>query len=136
MDVLNKVPVREQDAKTRATNFEEVCLGYNMEEAMAEASRCINCKNAQCVKGCPVSIDIPGFVEKVKENKIEEAYQIIQEMLDKRSRKGLPTFFISRYSLDTLGAMDKTGNYQYIKDWNDCENSLKYPVIVEFRQRK
>lgn len=55
MDVLKKVPVREQDAKVRAANFEEVCLGYNREEAMEEASRCINCKNAQCVKGCPVS---------------------------------------------------------------------------------
>ena len=67
MDVLKKVPVREQDAKERAANFEEVCLGYNKEEAMEEASRCINCKNAQCVKGCPVSINIPGFIEKVKE---------------------------------------------------------------------
>ena len=79
MDVLNKIPVREQDAKVRATNFEEVCLGYNMEEAMAEASRCINCKNAQCVKGCPVSINIPGFVQQVKEGNIKEAYQIISE---------------------------------------------------------
>ena len=79
MDVMKKVPVREQDAKVRATNFEEVCLGYNMEEAMAEASRCINCKNAQCVKGCPVSINIPGFIEKVKGGDIETAYQIISE---------------------------------------------------------
>ena len=79
MDVLKKVPVREQDAKERATNFKEVCLGYNMEEAMAEASRCINCKNAQCVKGCPVAIDIPGFIGKVKEGNIEEAYQIISK---------------------------------------------------------
>ncbi|MBQ2936758.1 MAG: NADPH-dependent glutamate synthase [Lachnospiraceae bacterium] len=79
MDVLKKVPVREQDAKVRATNFEEVCLGYNKEEAMEEAARCINCKNAQCVKGCPVSINIPGFIEKVKEGEIEEAYQIISE---------------------------------------------------------
>ena len=78
-DVLKKVPVREQDPKVRATNFEEVCLGYNKEEAMEEATRCINCKNAQCIKGCPVSINIPGFIEKVKEGKIEEAYQIISE---------------------------------------------------------
>ena len=78
-DVWKKVPVREQDAKVRATNFEEVCLGYNMEEAMEEAQRCLNCKNAQCVKGCPVSINIPGFIEKVKEGKIEEAYQVISE---------------------------------------------------------
>ena len=79
MDVLKKVPVREQDAKERATNFEEVCLGYNMEEAREEASRCINCKNAQCVKGCPVAIDIPGFIQQVKEGDIEKAYQIISE---------------------------------------------------------
>ena len=79
MDVLNKVPVREQDAKVRAANFEEVCLGYNKEEAMEEAVRCINCKNAQCIKGCPVSINIPGFIEKVKEGDIEAAYQVISE---------------------------------------------------------
>ncbi len=79
MDVLKKVPVREQDAKERAANFEEVCLGYNKEEAMEEAARCINCKNAQCIKGCPVSINIPGFIEKVKEGEMEEAYQIISE---------------------------------------------------------
>ena len=79
MDVLKKVPVREQDPQVRATNFEEVCLGYNLEEAMCEASRCITCKNAQCVKGCPVAIDIPGFIAKVKEGNIEEAYQIISQ---------------------------------------------------------
>ena len=79
MDVLKKTPVREQDAKVRATNFEEVFLGYNGEEAKEEASRCINCKNAQCMKGCPVSINIPGFIEKVKNDDIEGAYQIISE---------------------------------------------------------
>ncbi len=79
MDVLKKVPVREQEAKVRAANFEEVCLGYNKEEAMEEAARCINCKNAQCIKGCPVSINIPGFIEKVKEGDVEGAYQVISE---------------------------------------------------------
>ena len=79
MDVLKKVPVREQDAKVRAANFEEVCLGYNMKEAVKEAERCINCKNAQCVKGCPVAIDIPGFIAKVKEGDVEAAYQVISE---------------------------------------------------------
>ena len=79
MDVFKKIPVREQDAQERATNFEEVCLGYNLEEAMAEASRCINCKNAQCVQGCPVSINIPGFIAQVKEGNIEAAYQTISE---------------------------------------------------------
>ena len=79
MDVLKKVPVREQDPKVRATNFDEVCLGYNKEEAMEEASRCLNCKNAQCMKGCPVSINIPGFIEKVKDGDFEAAYEIISE---------------------------------------------------------
>lgn len=79
MDVLKKVPVREQEPAVRATNFEEVCLGYNKEEAMCEASRCITCKNAQCVKGCPVAIDIPGFIAKVKTGEIEEAYKIISK---------------------------------------------------------
>ncbi len=78
-DVLKKVAVREQDAKVRAANFEEVCLGYNKEEAMEEAVRCIGCKNAQCIKGCPVSIDIPGFIGKVKEGDIAAAYQVISE---------------------------------------------------------
>ena len=79
VDVMKKIPVREQDAKERATNFEEVCLGYNADEAMAEASRCINCKNAQCVKGCPVNIDIPGFVSKVKDGNFKEAYDVISK---------------------------------------------------------
>lgn len=79
MDVLKKIPVQEQDAKVRATNFKEVCLGYTKEEAMQEASRCINCKNAQCIKGCPVSINIPAFIEQVKMGEFEKAYQIISE---------------------------------------------------------
>lgn len=77
MDVLKKVPVREQDAKERATNFEEVCLGYNMEEAQEEASRCLKCKNPQCQKGCPVSIDIPAFIKEVEAGNIEEAAKVI-----------------------------------------------------------
>ena len=79
MDVMTRVPVREQDPQVRAANFEEVCLGYNAEEAMAEAARCLNCKNAQCMKGCPVSINIPAFIAQVKEGNFEEAYHIISE---------------------------------------------------------
>ena len=78
-DVLKKVPVREQAPKVRATNFDEVCLGYNKEEAMEEASRCLGCKKAKCVEGCPVSIHIPDFIHQVKEGNIEEAYRIISE---------------------------------------------------------
>ena len=77
VDVLKRIPVREQDPKVRATNFEEVCYGYNKEEAMDEASRCLGCKNAKCIQGCPVNINIPGFIAQIKEGKMEEAYKVI-----------------------------------------------------------
>ena len=79
VDVMKKVPVREQEPLVRAKNFDEVCYGYTLEEAQAEASRCLNCKNAQCMKGCPVSIDIPGFIQQITEGNIEEAYNIISK---------------------------------------------------------
>lgn len=79
MDMMKKVPVREQDPKVRATNFEEVCYGYNQEEAVAEAARCLNCKNAKCIDGCPVKIDIPAFVKEVKEQNFEAAAKVIAE---------------------------------------------------------
>ena len=82
MDVLKRVPVREQDPKERATNFDEVCYGYNDEEAVEEANRCINCKNAKCIQGCPVGIDIPGFISKVKENDFSAAFDILSESTD------------------------------------------------------
>lgn len=79
VDALKRVPVREQDPQERAKNFKEVCLGYNEEEAINEAQRCLGCKNAKCVTGCPVSIDIPSFIGKVKEGNMEEAYHVISE---------------------------------------------------------
>jgi len=74
---MTKVPVREQDPKVRATNFEEVCLGYNAQEAMEESTRCLNCKKPKCIEGCPVSIDIPGFIAQIKEGNFEEAANVI-----------------------------------------------------------
>lgn len=79
MDVLRKVPVREQDPAVRAHNFDEVCLGYDIDEAMAEASRCIQCKNPKCVSGCPVSIDIPGFIKHITESDVESAFNVISK---------------------------------------------------------
>ncbi len=64
---IGRVPVREQDPKVRAENFEEVCYGYNTEEARLEATRCLNCKRPRCVEGCPVNVDIPGFIAKLAE---------------------------------------------------------------------
>ncbi len=78
-DMLHKIPVREQDPKVRATNFEEVCLGYNEEEAVEEAARCLGCKRAKCIEGCPVSIDIPSFIAQVKERDFAKAAEVIAQ---------------------------------------------------------
>lgn len=77
VDKKKRVPVREQEPDVRNKNFEEVCYGYNLEEAQAEAARCLNCKNPLCVQGCPVSIDIPAFIQKIKEGDMKEAGKII-----------------------------------------------------------
>ncbi len=79
MDMMKRVPIREQEPKVRATNFEEVCLGYSQEEAQAESNRCLNCKNARCVMGCPVSINIPQFIHEVKEGRFADAAATIAE---------------------------------------------------------
>ncbi|HPW53884.1 MAG TPA: hypothetical protein PK631_05875, partial [Erysipelotrichaceae bacterium] len=77
--IPNKNPMPVQDAESRSRNFEEVALGYSEEAAVAEAERCINCKNRPCVAGCPVNIQIPEFIMKIKERDFEGAYQIIAE---------------------------------------------------------
>lgn len=79
MDKMKKVPVREQDPKVRAHNFDEVCCGYSAEEAVAEASRCLNCGNPRCVGHCPVGLKIPRFVEQVKLGNFAEAARIIAQ---------------------------------------------------------
>lgn len=77
MDNLKRVPIKEQDPGIRVRNFDEVCLGYTIDEAAAEASRCIQCKNPKCVEGCPVSIHIPGFINEIVKGDIKEAFNII-----------------------------------------------------------
>jgi len=79
MDRMKRIPVAEQDPKVRATNFEEVCLGYKDEEALEESTRCLNCKNPRCVGACPVNIAIPRFIQAVKNRNNEEAAKIIAE---------------------------------------------------------
>ena len=76
---IPRVPVREQDPAIRATNFEEVCYGYNREEAMLEASRCLNCKNPRCVAACPVNIRIPDFISALAAGDEAAAASIIAE---------------------------------------------------------
>ena len=74
-----RVPVREQDPKVRATNFEEVCYGYNKEEALLEASRCLNCRNPRCMTACPVSLQIPRFIAQLAAGDIAGAAAVIAE---------------------------------------------------------
>ena len=74
---LTKAEMPEQDPVIRATNFEEVALGYDAETAMKEAARCLDCKNSPCREGCPVAVKIPRFLEKVREGDFEAAYEII-----------------------------------------------------------
>ena len=76
---LKKNPMPSQDPKVRAHNFDEVAIGYSEETAIDEALRCLHCKNMPCVAGCPVNIHIPEFIEKIKEQDYEGAYQIISE---------------------------------------------------------
>ena len=73
----HKTPMPTQEPAVRACNFDEVATGYSEQDALAEAARCLNCKNMPCVAGCPVNIHIPAFIEKVREGDFEAAYQII-----------------------------------------------------------
>ncbi|WP_346929790.1 NADPH-dependent glutamate synthase [Clostridium sp.] len=79
MDRMKRTPIQEQDPKVRATNFKEVCLGYTEEEAVQEASRCLNCKNKPCVSKCPVAIDIPEFIQHVKGKEFAEAAKALDK---------------------------------------------------------
>ena len=76
---LEKHKMPEQDPKVRAHNFDEVALGYGEETAVAEANRCLNCKVPQCRKGCPVQVDIPAFISKIKERDFDSAISVIKE---------------------------------------------------------
>lgn len=76
---IPRVPVREQDPKVRAANFDEVCYGYNMEEASLEATRCLGCKKPRCVEACPVSVRIPDFIRCIVEGDIAAAAKTIAQ---------------------------------------------------------
>ena len=71
----NEMP--SQEPQVRNHNFKEVALGYTKEQAIDEANRCLGCKHRPCVGGCPVAIDIPEFIAKIKEENFEAAYQVI-----------------------------------------------------------
>ncbi|NLX60996.1 MAG: NADPH-dependent glutamate synthase [Tissierellia bacterium] len=79
MDMFKRVPIAVQDPKERVKNFDEVCLGYTAEEAMAEAKRCLQCKHKPCVGNCPVRIDIPRFIKAIADGEFEQAAHILAE---------------------------------------------------------
>ena len=78
---LKKNPMPTQEPEIRARNFNEVALGYTPQQAMDEAARCLNCRHKPCIGGCPVAIDIPAFIQKIKSGEFEEAYQIFDAVL-------------------------------------------------------
>ena len=100
---IPRVPVREQDPAIRATNFEEVCYGYNQEEAMLEATRCLDCKNPRCVAACPVGIQIPRFIERLREGDVAGAAALREEY------KGKKIIF-------SLGRLVSYKGYKYLID--------------------
>ena len=79
MILTQRTKLREQDPKIRSHNFQEVSLGFNLQEAQSEAQRCLHCKNPRCVAACPVEIDIPGFISHIKEGNITEAAAVISK---------------------------------------------------------
>ncbi|MGO1579934.1 MAG: bifunctional dihydroorotate dehydrogenase B NAD binding subunit/NADPH-dependent glutamate synthase [Peptoniphilaceae bacterium] len=76
-DRFTRIPISNQDPDVRNKNFDEVCLGYSDEEAIIEAQRCLNCKNPLCVGGCPVSIDIPGFIKEIASGNFEQSSKVL-----------------------------------------------------------
>ena len=74
-----KTPIKEQDPEVRRSNFKEVCLGYSIEEGMKEAARCLQCKTKPCIAGCPVAIDIPGFIKCIRDGDMAGAAEVMNK---------------------------------------------------------
>lgn len=137
---IPRVPVREQDPQIRATNFEEVCYGYNLDEASLEASRCLNCKNPRCVAACPVGVKIPTFIEKITAGDIAAASAVIAEDSSLPSVCGRVCPQESQCEgaciLGIKGEPVSIGKLErFVGDWN-IENGDKSTVGVERNGRK
>ncbi len=137
--MANKIPrvsVREQDPRVRATNFDEVCYGYDGEEARAEASRCLGCKNPRCVAACPVNINIPSFIAKVLDGDVAAASAVIAEDSSLPSICGRvcpqETQCEGACILGIKGEPVAIGKLErYVGDWsleNDCKSCDKAPA--------
>jgi glutamate synthase (NADPH/NADH) small chain len=132
---LNRVPMPRQDPKLRAKNFNEVALGYSAEQAKAEASRCIQCPKRLCVEGCPVDIDIPGFITAVREDNMPEAVRILK---DKNSLPGIcgrvcpqETQCEVKCTLDKKGAPIAIGRLErYVADWERAHTKSANLMVI------
>ena len=133
-DVLKKVPVREQEPKVRATNFEEVCYGYNKEEAMEEATRCLNCKNARCIQGCPVSINIPAFIAQIKDGNIEEAYKVIGQ--SSALLLSVDVYVLRSHSARANVSVVSKGMQYLSVNWKDLSQIMHWKMISNRKNRK
>jgi len=132
---LNRVPMLKQAPNLRARNFNEVALGYNAEQAQAEASRCIQCPKHSCIDGCPVGIDIPGFIKAIRDDDMPEAVRI---MKDKNSLPGIcgrvcpqETQCEATCSLAKKGAPIAIGRLErYVADWERANiKSVSSPIV-------
>ncbi len=132
---LNRVPIPRQDPKLRGKNFNEVALGYIAEQAQAEASRCIQCPRHACIDGCPVEIDIPGFIKAIRDGDIPEAFRILK---DKNSLPGIcgrtcpqETQCEATCSLAKKGAPIAIGRLEsYVADWERANLGATKPQTV------
>jgi glutamate synthase (NADPH/NADH) small chain len=135
---LNRIPMPRQDPKLRAKNFNEVALGYSAEQAKTEASRCIQCPKRPCVEGCPVDIDIPGFIAAIREDNMPGAVRILK---DKNSLPGIcgrvcpqETQCEVKCTLDKKGAPVAIGRLErYVADWERAHMKPTNPSVIKPR---
>ncbi len=132
-----RLPVPEQSPEERIKNFNDVVIGYSIEEAVAESSRCLQCKNAPCIKGCPVSINIPAFLKAIREKNLEESYEIITQYTNlpavcgrvcpqEKQCEGVCTVGkIKGYDPVSIGKMER-----FIADWKAEHGSKEPPKVV------
>ena len=131
---LNRIPMPRQDPELRAKNFNEVALGYSAEQAKAEANRCIQCPKGPCVTGCPVDIDIPGFIAAIREDNMPEAVRILK---NKNSLPGIcgrvcpqETQCEVKCTLDKKGAPVAIGRLErYVADWERAHMKSESPSV-------
>ena len=132
---LNRVPMPRQDPKLRGRNFNEVALGYSLEQAKEEASRCIQCPKRNCVDGCPVNVDIPDFIKAIREGNMPEAVRIL------KSKNALPgicgrvcpqeTQCESTCSLAKKEAPIAIGRLErFVADWERANKGLLDPPVI------